>query len=269
MDALCNVWRNTETCNAQPMCTATTTIVPATSSNLRISKINYHPSGASDAEKAAGFSRKDFEFIGLTNVSNESISLYGTELAEGIRFEFDNVTNSQIPTGGTAFLVKDSAAFTMRYGSNHAVLGEYQGSLSNDGEQLTLHADGTVLADFTYNDVDPWPTHADRTGSRRCQRPHTGRGRLWQCWGCRQRWRREQCSGPACRRRVQKLRRAMRILPPVHNLHSYNDVGFIQPQTYIRSHIRSPGWARLHWTRLGAAPPRPGPAYGKVILTHK
>ena len=37
-----------------------------------------------------------------------------------------------------------------------------------------------------------------------------------------------------------ELRRAMRILPPVHNLHSYNDVGFIQPQTYIRSHIRSP-----------------------------
>ncbi len=139
--------------------------VPATSSNLRISKINYHPSEASDAEKATGFSRKDFEFIGLTNVSNESISLYGTELAEGIRFEFDNVTNSQIPTGGTAFLVKDSAAFTMRYGSNHAVLGEYQGSLSNDGEQLTLHADGTVLADFTYNDVDPWPTDADGNGT--------------------------------------------------------------------------------------------------------
>ena len=46
----------------------------------------------------------------------------------------------EIPAGGTAFLVKDSAAFTMRYGSNHAVLGEYQGSLSNDGEQLTLHA---------------------------------------------------------------------------------------------------------------------------------
>ena len=63
----------------------------------------------------------------------------------------------------------------------------------------------------------------------------------------------------------------MRILPPVHNLHSYNDVGFIQPQTYIRSHIRSPGWARLHWTRLGGCPalPCPGTVYCKEILIQK
>ena len=139
--------------------------VPASASNLRISKINYHPSGASDAEKAAGFSRKDFEFIGLTNVSTGPVSLLGAELAEGIRFGFDNVANTQIPAGSTSFLVKNSAAFTMRYGSIHTILGDYQGSLSNDGEQLTLRSNETVLAEFSYNDAEPWPADADGSGA--------------------------------------------------------------------------------------------------------
>ena len=139
--------------------------VPASASNLRISKINYHPSGASDTEKAEGFSRKDFEFIGLTNVSDSPVSLLDAELAEGIRFSFDNVANTQIPAGSTAFLVKNGDAFIMRYGATHMILGDYQGSLSNDGEQLTLRANDTILADFSFNDAEPWPADADGNGA--------------------------------------------------------------------------------------------------------
>ena len=139
--------------------------VAATSGNLRISKINYHPSGASDAEKEAGFSRKDFEFIGFTNISEGSVSLLGAEFEDGIRFEFDDFANSQVPAGGTAFLVKNRAAFERRYGATHTILGEYQGSLSNDGEQITLRTNDTVLADFVYNDAAPWPTGPDGDGA--------------------------------------------------------------------------------------------------------
>ncbi|MDG1671859.1 MAG: hypothetical protein P8H96_13410 [Akkermansiaceae bacterium] len=38
-------------------------------------------------------------------------------------------------------------------------------NLANSGEQLVLSAaDGSVIADFTYNDKDPWPEFADGEG---------------------------------------------------------------------------------------------------------
>ncbi len=53
----------------------------------------------------------------------------------------------------------------MRYGTSLAIAGEFSGSLSNDGEQLTIAGGGSnPIIDLTYNDADPWPASADGDG---------------------------------------------------------------------------------------------------------
>ena len=84
-----------------------------------------------------------------------------------------------LAAGGYAVLVADYAAFDMRYGiaaNGIPVLGEYEGSLSNDGETLRLFRAGRpeeetgfipqVRVDkLAYNDVPPWAPHADGLGA--------------------------------------------------------------------------------------------------------
>ena len=45
---------------------------------------------------------------------------------------------TNFPPGGIALLVKNRAAFTQRYGGAWPVMGEYDGNLSNGGENLLL-----------------------------------------------------------------------------------------------------------------------------------
>lgn len=140
--------------------------VPASTENLAITKIHYHPEAATDAEKEAGFTRKAFEFIGLENLGDQPVSLLGLDLVEGIRFDFDQADVTEIGPGATAFLVKNRAAFQMRFGSDHVIIGEYTGSLSNDGERLLLQgAPGVSLADFAFNDAGDWPEGTDGDGA--------------------------------------------------------------------------------------------------------
>ncbi len=139
--------------------------VPATAENLAITMINYHPPVASEVEKAAGYTRKAFEFVGLRNLGDQAVSLLGLELIEGIRFDFDEGELAQIGAGETAFLVKNRAAFESRYGGEHLIIGVYTGSLSNDGERLLLQAGHEPLADFVFNDAGDWPEGTDGDGA--------------------------------------------------------------------------------------------------------
>ena len=140
--------------------------VPASSENLVVSKINYHPAGATEAEKAASFSRKDFEFIELMNLSDERVSLRNATFVRGIKVALNEVELQDIEPGGTVFLVKNRAAFEMRYGTEHTVAGAYLGSLSNDGERLqVVDTVGETLMDFGYNDGEGWPAAADGDGA--------------------------------------------------------------------------------------------------------
>ncbi len=159
--------------------------VPAASENLTIALINYHPPGASESEKAKGFSRKDFEFMGLQNFGEQTVSLRGLELTEGIRFDFGQASHEEIEPGQTVFLVKNAAAFEARYGTALAVIGEYQGSLSNDGERLLLVSGETTVADFAFNDNDQWPRGTDGEGNYLVlddpgARPDSSKGGSWR-----------------------------------------------------------------------------------------
>ena len=139
---------------------------PASSSNLVISEIHYHPAEPSTVEELAeSTDRDDYEFVELFNVGAKAVDLTGVLFDDGISFVFPD--NTLLASGARIVLVRDLDAFTARYGSLSpgVIAGQYTGRLSNDGERLALSKNGTgVLHEVTYNDQLPWPTDADGIG---------------------------------------------------------------------------------------------------------
>jgi hypothetical protein len=67
--------------------------------------------------------------------------------------------------GGYGVVVRNKAAFELRYGSGLPVLGEFTGALDNNGERIELQdGTGASIFSFAYRDADPWPVRADGTG---------------------------------------------------------------------------------------------------------
>ena len=98
-----------------------------------------------------------------------SVSLEGVSISQGIDFTFENKLNAEalvLPPGKRLVIVDNIEAFNFRYGNPNAIIaGNFSGNLSNDGEQIViLGASGNTIKDFTYNDVEPWPTSADGEG---------------------------------------------------------------------------------------------------------
>ncbi len=139
-------------------------VEPITAEQLAITEILYNPSAPNQQELAAlpELDNDDFEFIELKNLHTQPIDLTGLHFAAGVEFTFPP---SQLDPQEYAVVVKNLAAFTLRYGNNANVIGEFQGNLNNGGERLTL-ADslGTAIHDFEYQDDSPWPECADGVG---------------------------------------------------------------------------------------------------------
>jgi hypothetical protein len=140
----------------------------AAAANLAITEIMYHPADPSPAEIAAGFNDAgDFEYVELSNLSSTmSADLANVRFLMGIGFNFNNAATGRIlPPGARVLIVKNRAAFELRYGTGLPVAGEFSGSLDNTGERLQLvSATGAILSDFTFADANPWPAEADGPG---------------------------------------------------------------------------------------------------------
>ncbi len=146
--------------------------------SLRINEIMFHPDGDPNAE-----------FIELINVSAAPISLNLVRFTDGIRFTFPDV---ELAPGDHCVLARDIAALQARYGGRLSVLGEYEGSLDNSGEQIELvDAAGDVIQRFTYNDdwygitdgggfsltaCDPGGMSGDDWGTKEAWRPSAAAG---------------------------------------------------------------------------------------------
>ena len=127
---------------------------PASSDNLVISKIHYHPSDA-QGELA--------EFVELMNITDQAVDLAGVEFTQGIEFAFGDAAS--LASGQRAVLVADQDAFEAAFGLGAAILGQFASRLSDGGERLTLAAaDGAPLQSFRYNDRSPWPSEPDGGG---------------------------------------------------------------------------------------------------------
>ncbi len=143
-------------------------ILPQLQSNLMISEIMYHPGSPTLAEVNAGFEESDFEYLELQNISETiTLDLSDVRFTKGVDFDFSGGAITSLAPGEFVLVVKNIAAFKMRYGSGLPVAGEWDASqgLSNGGERLKLsHGSGTAIHDFVYDDNVPWPSEADGDG---------------------------------------------------------------------------------------------------------
>ena len=154
--------------------TAGTPNVSAYTSSLVVSEVMYHPAPVSAAEFAAGFGDEDFEFIEVRNVSATSVDLTDVRFTKGIDFDF--APGTTLAAGAGTLVVKNAAAFTMRYGAGKPIAGPYlDGTLKNEGEEIKLsYGAGTTIRSFTYNSDQFWPDDTDGTGfSLVLKLPHT------------------------------------------------------------------------------------------------
>ena len=120
---------------------------------LRVTEINYHPTDPTASELTAliGVTADDFEWIELVNTGSSSLDLAGAAFTEGIDYTFS--AGATLAAGQRLILVKNLAAFTLRYGSVSNVVGPYSGQLNNGGERLQItDITGENILDFSWND---------------------------------------------------------------------------------------------------------------------
>lgn len=134
--------------------------------NLMVSEIMYHPAVPTPEEVVAGFVESDFEYIELLNISTGlTLDLTNVRFTKGIDFDFAFSAVTSLSPGQRVLIVKNQAAFLMRYGTPAVpIVGSWDSldSLSNNGEQLKLsYGAGAAIHDFVYDDASPWPVAAD------------------------------------------------------------------------------------------------------------
>ncbi len=131
---------------------------------VTVTEINYNPYDPTEAEIAAGFTDNEaFEFVELKNVGSATASLVGVEF-DGFDLVLGDV---ELAPGEYGVVVRNTAAFTQRYGSDAKILGEFfGGALDNAGETIrVLDTFGTTLVDLAYSDAAIWPQAADGDGA--------------------------------------------------------------------------------------------------------
>jgi hypothetical protein len=146
---------------------------PPTAADLVVRQLHYNPADADALEKAAGFTDRDaFEFIEVLNISPRVLDLQDLNFTAGISYiDWTASPVKGLAPGETVLLVKNTAAFRQRYGTNwnSRIAGEYLGQFDNSGERVLLvRGEGLgqiVIKDFRYDDDAPWPNSADGNGA--------------------------------------------------------------------------------------------------------
>ena len=143
---------------------------------LRVTELMFHPAEPSVTELAEGFTNnEDFEFMEISNHGDYGIDLSGAEFSNGIEFTFGPRI---LAPGETILLVRDAAAFAVRYPGSFNIAGVYDGNLSNDGERIHLKTpEGETLLDFTY--VGDWYAAANGSGHSLVPQQPNGAAALW------------------------------------------------------------------------------------------
>ncbi|MEM7314315.1 MAG: lamin tail domain-containing protein, partial [Planctomycetota bacterium] len=140
-------------------------VVPVDGS-IFVTEVNYHPQDPTDAEidVIPNLDDDDFEFVEISNLHPQAtVNLLGMQFVDGIEFTFPNVS---MAPGDRGVIVRNTAAFQIRYGTNVNILGQYSGGLANGGEQLELvDALGNQLLNMEYGDDDLWPESTDGVGA--------------------------------------------------------------------------------------------------------
>ena len=141
------------------------------SQSLRVTEVHYNPADPTAAEAQAGYTdNDDFEFIELTNIGSQSISLDGVKLVQvingpdeqGVAFDFSTGAVHQLAAGQSVLVAEDSLALQCRYGNQLPLAGQWSGGLDNASEMITVTSSGVLLQQFTYQ--DDWYPETDGGG---------------------------------------------------------------------------------------------------------
>ncbi len=151
--------------------TVTSSVGDPVMASLRVTEVHYNPADPTAAEILAGYNDSDdFEFLELTNIGAETISLESVQLVQiqvgneqhGLSFNFADGSVQQLDPGKSVLVVEDLDAFQYRYGNSLPVAGQWSGGLSNSSETITVHSAGVLLQQFTYD--DGWHSLTDGAG---------------------------------------------------------------------------------------------------------
>ena len=138
---------------------------PATPETLAITEINYNPAAPTVEEllQTPTLESSDFEYIELMNIGSSPVNLVNAEFTDGVFLTLPDVA---ISPQERVLVVNNLAAFQMRYGLSHTVVGEFEGSLKNSGELvILLDSVGNTVSRIDYEDGGDWPGRADGKGS--------------------------------------------------------------------------------------------------------
>jgi hypothetical protein len=135
----------------------TTGVFVVDAPDLIVSEIMYNP--AQPGPPPGAYLDDEFEFVEVQNIGSTALNVNGYKFTKGINFTFPNVT---IPAGETRVVVRNPAAFALRY-PGVTPIGTFTGALDNAGEDIALvDAIGVTLFDGKYE--DDWEPHTDGEG---------------------------------------------------------------------------------------------------------
>lgn len=146
----------------------TTTSSDPVFSSLRVTELQYHPAEPTVEERSAGFNdREAFEYLELTNIGNQTISLQDVNLTktangQGLDFDFSSGRITDLDPGASVVVVENFDAFAARYGDTDLVAGQWKGRLNNRSETIVISAGGVTIQELTYNDT--WHPETDGIG---------------------------------------------------------------------------------------------------------
>ena len=126
-------------------------------SNIVINEIHYNPADCELIQDQV--SGRNFEFVELKNCSSSAVNLKDMFFEKGIRYQFEESVVLQPEE--FFVLAEDAEWFELRYGFPPDA--QYEGKLSNSGENIWLMSPDNEIADsLDYNDNAPWPGTADK-----------------------------------------------------------------------------------------------------------
>jgi hypothetical protein len=103
------------------------------------------------------------EFVELTNVGQDALSLAGFRFDEGLAVDFPDL---DLARGESLVVAPNPAGFAQAFPGFRGAVLDARGGLSNGGETLSvLDGVGNLVFRMTYDDGGAWPASADGTGA--------------------------------------------------------------------------------------------------------
>ncbi len=129
-----------------------------------INEVMYHhrPNYA-DEDLGSEYEEVEEEWVELINRSDSLVDMSGWRLRGGLSYTIDEGT--VLAPGGYLVVANDKQALNAKH-TNIAIIGNFDGTLSNSGEVIELQDPlGNPADSFRYYDDAPWPADADGGGS--------------------------------------------------------------------------------------------------------